>query len=153
MMVVELLTFINLFAVAIVVGGLVEVQFAEIPTFRLITPSEHIKIHQLLDLRMDRYMPQLTIISLLCSCVLLVLARDWNVRILFSFGILATLGVIFVSSRLNVPLNKKFRSWSKESPTSFAHRKYLEDWCRYHLYRTILGVLSLASFVLAVLAY
>ncbi|WP_257463375.1 DUF1772 domain-containing protein [Archangium lipolyticum] len=142
------LTLMVLTSIAIFVGGLVMVAAAVVPAFRSVPSDVYIRMHQVLDHYIERYMPLTAGFTILTGLVLAFLLPGTWARVLVVAGVAFTATVSVISQFGNVPLNKRVHAWRPESPPLPAEISHLVSrWRRLHLARTTSAVLALLAFV------
>ncbi len=144
------LTVVVLTSIGVFAGGLLMVAAAVVPAFRAASPPVYIRMHQLLDHYIDRYMPYTAFFTALCGVALVFLRTEAPARALVAAGVLLTLTVSVISQFGNVPLNKRVHAWRPEAPPPLDELTgLLSQWRRLHLARVTAGMLALLSFASA----
>jgi hypothetical protein len=142
-----ILTVVLLASIGIFVGGLVLVAAAVVPAFQVVPDGEYVRMHQVLDHYIERYMPWTAAFTLLNGLALLFLVGDGRTRALVGAGMVLTATVSAISQFGNVPLNKRVKTWRPEAPPLPVERRSLVARWRYlHLARVAAGVLALLAF-------
>ena len=149
MLVLDVLTFVNVFAAALVAGGQTAVLMVIVPVKRRWPVRASVELHlAMLGHQIDRYMKPSGIVSGLTALAILALlpARTPAVVATMVLGMLGTLGVIITSRFFNVRANRSMESWSLDAlpPDYDAFR---DRWDRVHTIRTGCGALGLAGYL------
>jgi hypothetical protein len=142
------LNVIALVTSGLLAGGLVEVAAGEVPAFRRIDHGAYIRLHQLIDIHVHRYMPKMSISAALSGAVLAILRTGPLTRGLLVFAVAMTISVGVISELGNVPINRLIHGWQPENPPAEVPLA-LRRWARLHLVRTVAGVMALLSFAVA----
>ena len=149
MTLVDLLTFVNVFAAALVAGGQVCVLMVIVPVKRLWPVRSSVELHlAMLGHQIDRYMKPSGIVSALTAIAILALvpARTPAVVAPMVAGMLGTLGVIITSRYFNVRANRAMTTWNLDAlPPDYP--AFRDRWDRVHYIRTWCGALGLAGYL------
>jgi uncharacterized membrane protein len=133
-------------------GGLFAVHVALIPTMRALTDSAAVRLHQVFDEFVHRYMPTTTISAVV---LVIILLAGWSLStetvILLAAGLAGTVVTILVSQFLNVPINRIVRRWDPRHVPADYHT-LRRRWSGYNAVRTVAAVGALASYTAACLA-
>ena len=144
-MISGILVLLNIGAVSLLVGGMLEVAIAEIPLFLSLSHENFVHVHGILDNHIDRYMPFTAILAILTAIGELLLSwYSWHSLSLL-LGIASLIVVALISQFVNVPLNRKIRVWQPGSPDSLSCMR--TRWIRSHYIRTVLGCIGLVTLV------
>jgi hypothetical protein len=148
-LILQVLHFANIFAAALVAGGLVFVLMVIVPAKRALPPRPSVEVHlAMLCGQPDRYMKPLGIISGLLAIVLVVLLREATpVKVApLLVGLVGSLGVFITSHFFNVQTNRQIESWSLDAlPANYPEVR--NRWDRVHAIRTAAGLLALAGYI------
>ncbi len=132
-------------ASGILAGGMVEIAAAEVPTWRLLDLTAYVRVHQLVDHHIDRFMPKSAAVAGITGVLLLVLrAPPWE-RFFLLAGVVMTALVAVLSEVFNRPLNRLIAGWAPAAPPPEA-AAVRALWARRHLLRTLPGVVALVCF-------
>lgn len=140
MIVYRLLICINLGALCLLLGGMAEVALVEIPLFRRLSHERFVEVHGILDRHMDRYMPAVTGLAVLTGLGELFLGQYGWQTVSIAIGTLCLVAVALISHLVNVPLNRRIRSWQESTSTNLLTLK--NTWIRSHYVRTCVGLMS-----------
>ena len=144
-----LLHFVNVFAAAIVAGGLVAVLLVIVPVKRAFPPRLSVQIHlAMLGNQIDRYMKPFGIVAGLSGLALLALMPAYTaLRVVPQLvGLLGSIGVIITSRYYNVPSNRTMTTWDLDAlPPGYP--EWRDRWDRVHLLRTTSGLAALAGYL------
>ena len=147
---IDVLTFVNVCAAALVGGGQVCVLMVIVPVKRRWPPRTSAELHlAMLGHQIDRYMKPSGIVSGLTAVAILALlpTRTAAVVAAMVLGMLGTLGVIITSRFFNVRANRSMESWDLDAiPVDYA--AFRARWDRVHFIRTWFGMLGLAGYLL-----
>jgi hypothetical protein len=145
-----ILTVVVLASSGIFVGGLIMVAAAVVPAFRAVPSGTYVRMHQILDHYIERYMPYTAGLTVLTGLILICRDMAPGTRALIAAGVVLTATVSAISQFGNVPLNKRVKAWSPEAPPPPLEKiPLLERWRRLHLARVAAGVLALLAFTIA----
>jgi hypothetical protein len=150
MTLLDALTFVNVFAAALVAGGQVAVLLVIVPVKRVMPTRASVELHiAMLGHQIDRYMRPSGIVSGLLALVLLALvpARTPRVVAPLVLGILGTAGVVITSRFFNVRANRSMQDWSLDAlPADYP--AFRDRWDRVHAIRTCCGVLGFTGYLM-----
>jgi uncharacterized membrane protein len=133
-------------AAALTAGGLVAVHVALLPTMRNLPDGAAVRLHQVFDPLIHRYMPATTVGAGLAVIALLYSAPLEGRHVtLLAAGLANTILTILISQFLNVPINRTVRSWSPEAVPAEYH-PLRRTWSRYNLVRTLTSLFALACY-------
>jgi hypothetical protein len=145
-----ILTVVVLTSSGVFVGGLVLVAAAVVPAFRAVPSGTYVRMHQVLDHYIERYMPFTAALTVLTGLILVMQDLAPWTRALIAVGVGLTATVSAISQFGNVPLNKQVKAWSPEAPPSPIERvRLVMRWRSLHLARSAAGMLALLSFTVA----
>jgi uncharacterized membrane protein len=148
MTVLDIFRFLSTFAAGIAAGTLVAVLAGVIPVLRGLPRDGALRVKQLFDPAIDRYQPATVAIAVLSAVVILLHSLTSAEIVFTAIGLVGTLGIGVVSMAVNLPINRTMASWPPDAaPPEF--EPLLARWMRFHVVRTLSGVLGLAGFVLA----
>jgi hypothetical protein len=151
--VVDALRFVNVFAAAIVGGGLVAILLVVVPVKRTLPARQSVEIHlAMLGHQIDRYMKPSGILSGLTGLALLGLLPEHTLArvVPLVLGLLGTVGVVITSRYFNVRSNRAMAGWNLDAlPPGYP--EWRDRWDRIHAIRTSCGLVALASYLLSAL--
>jgi hypothetical protein len=118
---------------------------------RAVPSGVALEFHKALEPRVDRFNPPLVIGAMVMAGLLLVLKREdllaasalWT-----GAGLLGTVVVAVMSVGFNMRINRRMRPMSLD-PVPDEYLPLRRRWERFHLVRTLGGVLALIGFTLA----
>jgi uncharacterized membrane protein len=148
----DVFMFLLLFAAALGAGGLVAVELALRPAMLAMPDRESVRLHQVFDRFIHRYMPVTTIASEICTIVLLIIGDldDLETVLLIVAGVCMA-NTIIVSQFFNVPINRIVLSWSLDAiPDEYP--QLLARWGRFNIARTFTAVVAFLCFAAAVIS-
>lgn len=132
-----------------VAGVLFGVALSTVPALATMSPGRYVATHTLLGRNWDPTMPVVVLTSTLLSGWLAVVVPAGAARVLLVVAAVALLGVSVVSHFRNVPINRRVHRTDPEAvPADWADPRPV--WRRWHLLRTALALVALASASIAV---
>jgi hypothetical protein len=149
----DAVTFVNIFAAALVCGGQVAVLMVIVPVKRRLPTRGSVELHlAMLGHQIDRYMKPSGIVSGVTALTILALlpARPLSVVLPLLLGFLGTTGVVITSRFFNVRANRSMEDWSLDAlPADYP--AFRDRWDRVHTIRTCSGALGLAGYLTSAL--
>ena len=146
---IEAVTFVNVFAAALVAGGQTCVLMVIVPVKRRWAARPSVELHiAMLGHQIDRYMKPSGIVSGLTAILILALvpARTAAVVTPMVLGMIGTLGVVVTSRYFNVIANRSMLAWNLDAlPADYP--AFRDRWDRVHFIRTWFGALGLAGYL------
>lgn len=147
----NIIVYLNILIMGLVAGTLTEVALANIPMFLELPPELFVATHRILDKQIDNYMPLLTTAAFVTATGELWFSHQYFWQTASTLlGIAGIIALALISHLVNVPLNRKFRSWSSDSlDDNILEMK--AKWIRSHRLRTIAGLVAFVSLLVPVL--
>jgi len=148
-----LLHFVNVFAAAVVAGGLVAVLLVIVPVKQALPHRLSVEIHlAMLGHQIDRYMKPAGLVAAITGLVLLAMMPERSpLRVAPQVvGLLGMIGVVITSRYYNVPSNRRMAEWDLNAlPPGYA--EWRARWDRIHVVRTTSGLVALAGYLASAL--
>ena len=138
------LTVIVLMTTGTVAGILSDSVLAGIPTYRSLSPSRYVWIHQLIDRHYEPTMPVLVFATIVLDATLALVTGSALCRALYLAALLALLGVAVVSQFAGVRLLRRSVRGVDPDDLPDNWRDPRPAWRRWHLVRTALVFVAFA---------
>lgn len=134
----------SLFVFAVVVIGLLAGVLLgtgmDVFALRTLPKSSWVLHHQAMDALFRRVMPAFFNIAMLALIAASFVARG-RARHFFAAAAVLALVCIVITVRIEVPMNRLIATWTAESvPSNWTAIR--DGWLRFHLYRTVTGILA-----------
>jgi uncharacterized membrane protein len=148
-MLVAVLDVLVLLGSGLAAGVLFAVAVSTAPALAAMTPDAYVHAHKLLGRNWDPTMPIIVLGSFAVDVALAALSSPAAAAALFAAAAALLAGVSVVSHFANVPINRQV-SALEPGPVPPGWRDPRPLWRRWHLVRTVLATLALASNAAAV---
>jgi Anthrone oxygenase len=135
---------------AVVAGVMLGATVTSEPLLGMLQPEAYVRAKQFVESRVDPLMPILVVISAVAEVVSAVLAPRTAVRVPAILACLATVAIVVISQRVNVPINRWVARLDPGSlPPDFAQRDPRRRWRHAHLARTVLALAAVLANLVA----
>jgi uncharacterized membrane protein len=142
---------INLVGQALQAGALFMFMAGIVPTFRAFPVPSWLEMHRSMDADIDRFMPKLTVVTILAGLACQAYSQTGEQRVLRALGVLGSLVVVAVSEGVNVPINKVIKR-KLASADGYVESEMADArvrWIAWHRYRTVASLLALVCLTAA----
>jgi uncharacterized membrane protein len=148
----DVLPFLTVFSAGIATGTWVVTQFALIPARHKLPPEASVKFHVVSGQDIDRFNPQLVLISIVSGLLILGLglAPSATSKLCTVVGVVGMTGGAFTSMFWNMPINRKIAGWPA-GPVPPEYASELQKWTVGNITRTVCGLVGFSSYVIALL--
>lgn len=150
MTLLQLVVLIEIICAGVTAGGLVMVARVLVLILRRYPPSTSLQLHREVDRHCDRYLRPSTAISGLAAVSTMFLQDGVRRQstVLTLVGVAGTLGVVVTSEFFNIPINRRFSTWTAEPvPADYGRLRRQWDW--FNLMRTVLSLVALTCYTIA----
>jgi uncharacterized membrane protein len=142
-----LLSFANLLLASLVVGSMFGIWLAGNLTD--LSPSAYVQLQQHSIRALNVTMPVLGWLTALVTAIAAILARKDRLRLTLLVAALICLVASGIVTRfLNQPINAIVMTWSEDTPPA-NWMQLRDEWWRWHVLRTALGVIGLSLIIVA----
>lgn len=140
----DAIVYLDQFSAGCLFGAQLVWTFCVIPTFRLLTPSEHLKMHTLLTWYGDALMPILGLSTAVLGFIRYNLTGQWS-----ALASALALALASIVAARNLDINKRMRDIkmnSDQPPEAMAEElvRYRKLWAAQHFIRHVGGFLAFA---------
>jgi hypothetical protein len=144
----ELLHLITILAAGVAAGGMLVVWVAIVPTRDDLGPSGGLELFRLTNPRIDRIVPPAVAAGAVAGLTLFVLGGGTPA---LGLGLLASAFVAAISFGLNVPAERRVRTWDAQ-PAPALYDSVFRRWNHVHAARTLAAVVAFTAYAVSALA-
>lgn len=150
------LQFINIFFGAILVGSLAFEFVVVVPAFKRLPPDMGARVHKVvLGVLPDYLLPPSAAISAVALALLLIFHSHLRSQqtVIYVLGLIFALALGISTFAISRPVNKRINSWDLATESHPEYPATLLSFQRIHAFRTTVGLIALALFILGAIAH